>query len=114
MTVSSLIEAVKQGRSPLTDPLRTEKTQSFMAEAQPSDISSCNINNPSRQPTKVPLTPDSPLKSAMEVPGTLGQKINNRLNPNFREEHIIEKHEETVEKEQARDLVYNKIYYKIA
>jgi hypothetical protein len=60
------------------------------------------------------LTPDSPLKSAREVPGTLGQKIDNPLSPIFREEQILEKHEETIEKEQARDLVRDKICLKIA
>ncbi|KAH8650243.1 hypothetical protein BGZ60DRAFT_462623 [Tricladium varicosporioides] len=75
-----------------------------MAEAQPSDIGFGYINDPSRQPVEVALTPASPIKSAMKVPETPGQKIDNPLSSNFREEQILEKHEETTEKEQARDL----------
>jgi len=41
----------------------------------------------------------------MRVPGTPGRKIDNPLSPTFREEQILEKHEELTEKEQAKDLV---------
>jgi hypothetical protein len=112
-TVYSPIEAGEQGRSPFADPPRTEKTRSFMAEAQPSDIGFGYINDPSRQPVEVPLTPASPLKSAMRVPGTPGRKIDNPLSPTFREEQILEKHEEMTEKEQAKDLVRNVISYEV-
>jgi len=113
-TVYSPVEAGEEGRSPFADPPKTEKTQSFMAEAQPSDIGFGYINDPSRAPVEVPLTPASPLKSAMKVPGTPGRKIDNPLSPTFREEQILEKHEEMTEKEQARDLVCYKIHYSIA
>lgn len=53
---------------------------------------------------EVPLTPGSPLKSAMKIPGTPGRRIDNPLSPTFREEQILEKHEELTEKEQAKDL----------
>jgi len=109
-TVYSPIEAGEEGRSPFADPPRSEKTQSFMAEAQPSDIGFGYINDPSRQPVEVPLTPASPLKSAMKVPGTPGRKIDNPLSPTFREEQILEKHEVMTEKEQARDLVRYDVY----
>jgi hypothetical protein len=85
-----------------------------MAEAQPSDIGFGYINDPSRQAVEVPMTPASPLKSAMKVPGTPGRKIDNPLSPTFREEQILEKHEEMTEKEQARDLVRYNIYDQIA
>lgn len=107
-------EAGKQGRPQLTDPPRTEKTQLFMAGAQPFDIGFAYIDNPSRQLTEVPLTPDSPLKSTMEVPGTPGQKVDNPRGPIFRDEQILEKNEEAIEKEQARDLVRDEICLKIA
>jgi hypothetical protein len=68
MIIYSPIEAGKQGRSPLIDPPRTETKQSFIAEAQPPNIGLSYINNPSQQPAEVSLTPDSPLKSAIEVP----------------------------------------------
>jgi hypothetical protein len=110
-TVYSPIEAGEESKSPFADPPKTEKTQSFMAEAQPSDIGFGYINDPSRAPVEVPLTPASPLKSAMKVPGTPGRKIDNPLSPTFREEQILEKHEEMTEKEQAKDLVCYKIHY---
>ena len=53
---------------------------------------------------EVPLTPASPLKSAMKVPGTPGRTLN-PLSPTFREEQILEKTEGMTEKEQAKDLV---------
>jgi hypothetical protein len=59
------------------------------------------------------LTPASPLKSAIKVSETLGQKINNFLSLTFRKEQILEKHEKMTKKEQARDLVCDKTYYKI-
>lgn len=103
-TVYSPIEAGEEGRSPFADPPTSAKSQSFMAQSQPSDIGFGYINDASRQPVEVPQTPASPLKSAMKVPGTPGRKIDNPLSPTFREEQILEKHEEMTEKEQARDL----------
>jgi len=77
-----------------------------MAQAQPSDIGFGYIanNDPSRH-VEVPMTPASPLKSAMKIPGTPGRRIDNPLSPTFREEQILEKHEDLTEKEQAKDLV---------
>lgn len=82
-----------------------------MAQSQPSDIGFGYIsqNDPSRHsqgvPVEIPATPGSPLKSAMRVPGTPGRRIDNPLSPTFREEQVLEKHEELTEKEQAKDLV---------
>jgi hypothetical protein len=107
-TVYSPIEASEDSRSPFADP---PKFQSHMAQAQPSDIGFGYIseNDPARHsqgvPVEVPVTPGSPLKSAMKIPGTPGRKIDNPLSPTFREEQILEKHEEMTEKEQANDLV---------
>ena len=105
-TVYSPIEASEDSRSPFADP-PTTKTQSYMAQSQPSDIGFGYIsqNDPSRQTVEVPLTPGSPLKSAMKVPGTPGRRIDNPLSPTFREEQMLEKQEEVTEKEQAKDLV---------
>ncbi|PSE33093.1 hypothetical protein C7G84_19330, partial [Acinetobacter baumannii] len=50
------------------------------------------------------MTPASPLKSAMRVPGTPARKIENPLSPTFREEEILEKREKDTDKEQANDL----------
>jgi hypothetical protein len=87
--------------SPFADPSRV-KTNSYMAQAQPSDIGFGYIQND--QPIEVPMTPASPLKSAMKAPGT-GRRIENPLSPTFKEEQHLEEREEKTDKEQARDLV---------
>lgn len=82
-----------------------------MAQAQPADVGFGYIadSNPSRHsqgiPVEMPLTPGSPLKSAMKLPGAPRRVIENPLSPTFREEQILEKHESLTEKEQAKDLV---------
>src|ERR1700738_4442585 len=102
-TVYSPIEPSKEGRSPFADPPKT-KTQFAMAQAQPSDIGFGYISdNRHSQVVEMPLSPASPLKSAMKVPGT-ARRIDNPLSPTFREEQILEKHETLTEKEQAKDL----------
>lgn len=53
----------------------------------------------------MPMTPRSPLKSAMRVPGTPARAFNNPLSPTFREEEMLEKREGMTEKQQAADLV---------
>lgn len=104
--VHSPIEPSEEGRSPFADPPRR---QSYMAQSQPADVGFGYISNNDRNsqgvPVEMPMTPASPLKSAMRVPGTPGRKIDNPLSPTFREEQILEKHEELTEKEQAKDLV---------
>jgi hypothetical protein len=77
-----------------------------MAQSQPSDIGFGYIaDNDASRHVEIPITPASPLKSAMRMPGTPARKIDNPLSPTFREEQILEKHEEMTEKEQAKDLV---------
>ncbi|CAL3962132.1 unnamed protein product [Diplocarpon coronariae] len=108
-TVYSPIEPSEESKSPFADP-PSARTQSHMAESPPSEIGFGYIsqNDASRHsqgvPVEVPLTPGSPLKSALKVPGTPGRKIDNPLSPTFREEQILEKQEGLTEKEQAKDL----------
>lgn len=74
--------------------------------AQPADVGFGYINDDtSREPGNVPMTPKTPLKSAMRIPGTPARKIENPLSPTFREEDILDKREKDTEKEQGRDLV---------
>jgi uncharacterized membrane protein len=91
-SVHSPIEA----RSPFADP-----EKSHVAQAQPGDIGFGYINH--RESVNVPMTPKTPLKSALKVPGTPGRQLN-PLSPTFREEEMLEKREESTSKEQARDL----------
>ena len=82
------------------------------AASQPADVGFGYINDGSdqtRQTVTVPMTPKSPLKSAMKVPGTPARKFDNPLSPTFREEDILEKREQDTEKVQAQDLV--SLYY---
>jgi len=106
-TVYSPIEESEKGRSPFADP-PTPKTRFHMPESKPSDIGFGYIseNNASAhsQGVEMPLSPASPLKSAMRVPGTPARRIDNPLSPTFREEQIVEKHEALTEKQQAKDL----------
>ncbi|CAG8957768.1 hypothetical protein HYFRA_00000106 [Hymenoscyphus fraxineus] len=108
-TVYSPIDPPDSNQSPFADPPGT-RTQSHMAQSQPSDIGFGYIsqNDSARHdqgvPVEIPQTPASPLKSAMRIPGTPGRKIDNPLSPTFREEQILEKHEEMTDKEQAKDL----------
>ncbi|KAI9641125.1 hypothetical protein NHQ30_010555 [Ciborinia camelliae] len=114
---TTVYSPVDDKRSPFADPPRTadsqaqtQKTQAYMAQSQPSDIGFGYISENQRQsqgvPVEMPLTPSSPLKSALRVPGTPGRMMN-PLSPTFREEQVLEKHEEMTEKEQAKDLVRN-------
>lgn len=85
-------------------------TRHLMPQLQPSDVGFGYMadNQASKHSSyagvEVPLTPNSPLKSALKPPGTPG-RLANPLSPTFQEEQILEKHEEHTEKENAKDLV---------
>lgn len=84
----------------------SERTQ--FAQAQPGDVGFGYIGgNNNRESVAVPMTPRSPLKSAMKVPGGAPRTFANPLSPTFREEEALEKREKSTEKDQARDLVSN-------
>lgn len=85
-------------RSPFADPVTSHVPQS-----QPGDVGFGYINK--RESIPVPMTPKTPLKSAMRVPGTPGRPFNNPMSPTFREEDMLDKREGSTDKEQARDLV---------
>lgn len=81
-----------------------------MPQPQPSDVGFGYVsdNQASKHTSfagvEVPLTPSSPLKSALKPPGTPARFVN-PLSPTFREEQILEKQEEKTEKQNAADLV---------
>ena len=107
-SVNSPVGPSIAGRSPFADPLPT--TQHLMPQPQPSDVGFGYMaeNQASKHSSyagvEVPLTPNSPLKSALKPPGTPG-RLANPLSPTFQEEQILEKHEDHAEKENAKDLV---------
>lgn len=95
--------------SPVEDMSRKpfDDERSFQAQSQPGDIGFGYINESSsnRESVTMPMTPRSPLKSAMRVPGTPARKFDNPLSPTFREEQVLEKREASTDVEQAKDLV---------
>ncbi|KAK3337273.1 hypothetical protein B0T19DRAFT_437938 [Cercophora scortea] len=83
----------------------SEKSQ--FAHAQPADVGFGYISNgANRESVAMPMTPRSPLKSALKVPGTPGRMFANQnpLSPTFREEQILENREKSTEKSQAKDI----------
>lgn len=107
-SVNSPIGPTTTGRSPFADP--PIQTTYLMPQPQPSDVGFGYVsdNQASRHASfagvEVPLTPSSPLKSALKPPGTPARYAN-PLSPTFREEQILEKEEEKTEKQNAADLV---------
>lgn len=88
-------------RNPFADP-----EKSHYPQAQVADLGFGYIGkDDQRQSIPVPMTPKTPLKSALKVPGTPGRRMENPLSPQFREEDVLEKREGATEKEQARDFV---------
>lgn len=100
------------GRSPFADP----PTAMTDAQGKPSDVgfgymADNDAENHSSYPVAQEATyrsnpdgPASPLKSALKAPGTPARTLN-PLSPTFREEQILEKHEVSTEKQNAKDLV---------
>lgn len=82
----------------------SEKSQ--VAHAQPGDVGFGYIGNGQRESVAMPMTPKSPLKSAMKVPGTATKSgfTVNPLSPTFKEEEFLEKREAKTAKDQRRDL----------
>jgi hypothetical protein len=92
------------GPSPFADP---PAMTSQAPQSQVADVGFGYIGNDGQQgqSVAVPMTPRSPLKSAMRVPGTPARKLENPMSPTFREEEMLEKRELTTDKQQKRDLV---------
>jgi len=108
-SVNSPIGPSAAGRNPFLDP--PVKTQHLMPQPQPSDVGFGYLadgqasKHSSYAGVEVPLTPNSPLKSALKPPGTPG-RLANPLSPTFREEQILEKREDHTEKQNAKDMVW--------
>lgn len=115
--VHSPIEPSERSRNPFSDP--PTYTTHIKPQPQPSDVGFGYMDkHASHQEVEIeetdrrylaPQTPasplKSPLKSAMKSPGAAPRDFGNIMSPTFREEQILEKHEEDTEKEQAKDLV---------
>lgn len=115
--VNSPIEQTQTSQSPFADTIGTA-TNHYHPQPQPSDVGFGYIAGPDAArsssypgvPVEIPLTPRSPLKSALRVPGTPARQIENPLSPTFREEQILEKREAETDKENANDLVSESLF----
>ena len=102
-SVNSPIEP-KKGRNPFDGP--PILTTHYIPQPQVSDVgfgymSSDEIKHTS---VEVPMTPKTPMRSALKVPGTPGRLLDPR-SPTFNEEVALEKQELATEKQNAVDLV---------
>ncbi|KAI0456592.1 hypothetical protein F5B21DRAFT_513202 [Xylaria acuta] len=89
----------------MSNPFGGRDERSDVIQAQPADVGFGYINDDTRTHTvNMPMTPKSPLKSAMKIPGTPGRKIENPLSPTFREEDILEAREKDTEAAQKQDV----------
>jgi hypothetical protein len=95
-------------RSPFADP--PIRTTYLMPQPQPSDVGFGYMSDQqaskhsSYAGVEVPVTPASPLKSALKPPGTPARFMN-PLSPTFKEEEDLEKQELKTDKRNAADLV---------
>ena len=82
-------------------------TTHLSPEPQPSDIGFGYMSQGDmlkHTSIEVPLTPRSPMKSALKPPGTPGRFIDPR-SPTFKEEVKLEEEETKTEKQNAADIV---------
>ncbi|PGH00843.1 hypothetical protein AJ79_08095 [Helicocarpus griseus UAMH5409] len=93
------------GRSPFADPPAMSQTNH---NVQVSDLGFGYMaeNQPGREPEQPQAArlnpPNSPLKSALKSPGAGGRSV--LMSPTFREEQILEHHEKSTEKANAKDV----------
>ena len=101
--------------SPFADPKMTDRDAINTNDApKPSDVGFGYIadSQPVEQHATMrgDLNPGgAPLKSALKTPGTAARLLN-PLSPTFREETMLEKQEDSTDKEQAKDLVSPSIF----
>ncbi|EGS18826.1 uncharacterized protein CTHT_0054360 [Thermochaetoides thermophila DSM 1495] len=89
----------------IVSPIEPPTNNPFSEKAQPGDVGFGYIGNSESRDAAVPMTPKSPLKSALRAPGSNGRAIPNPLSPTFKEEQILSEKEKRVEKDQKRDLM---------
>lgn len=89
----------------MSNPFGGRDENSHAVQAQPADVGFGYINDDTTtQTVNMPMTPKSPLKSAMRIPGTPGRRFENPLSPTFREEDILEAREKDTER-RKKDVV---------
>lgn len=106
--------AVYSPVEPAQNPFRDPPTNHYMAQPQVSDLGFGYLDRKSHESVEVeetdekylaPMTPKTPLKSALKSPGAAPRNLEAMLSPTFRQEADLEKAEKFTDKEQAKDLV---------
>lgn len=105
--------------SPVDGPRFDYPTNHYKPQPQVSDVGLSYVSAVEMEETdKKYLPPPTPrtqgaLKSALKSPGAPPRTPGaaSILSPTFREEQILEKHEESTEKEQAKDLVCTTLHH---
>lgn len=100
--ISPIDPSQDPARSPFADPPSSMEKE---PQHHVSDVGFGYVadNDPARHAAyNPPLTPGSPLKSALKTPGTA--RTLNPFSPTFREEVMLEKEEKKTQRENARDL----------
>lgn len=90
----------EESRSPFADPIAVAENQPHVSDVGFGYVAE---NDASMHASHPPLTPASPLKSALKTPGTA--RTLNPLSPTFREEVNLEIQEKKTGRDNARDLV---------
>ena len=102
-SVNSPIGPPGPGRLPFAG--RPIMTNHYSPQPQPSDVGFGYLSTADKHTSvEVPLTPASPLRSALKAPGTPA-RFADLKSPTFKEEQHLEKHEAKTEKQNAKDLV---------
>jgi hypothetical protein len=105
---TSVYSPIDPPRSPLSFP-----TNHYRPQPQVSDVGDVGfgyVQSVEMEETDrkylPPPTPKTPLRSALKSPGAPPRTTETMiLSPTFREEQVLEKHEEMTEREQQKDLV---------
>ena len=103
-SVNSPIEPSKKARNPFGgSPILTTH---YHPQPQVSDVGFGYMSSDEIKHTSVemPMTPRTPMKSALKVPGTPGRLLDPR-SPTFNEEVALEKQELSTDKQNAKDFV---------
>jgi hypothetical protein len=98
-----------------TNPFKDPPTNHYMPQPQVADLGFGYVGKRASYDSVeieetdekylAPMTPKTPLKSAMKSPGAAPRNLEAMLSPTFREEQVLEKTEKMTDKEQVRDLV---------
>jgi hypothetical protein len=105
---TSVYSPIDPPRSPLSYPTNHYKPQPQVSDV--GDVGFGYVQSVEMEETDrkylPPPTPKTPLRSALKSPGAPPRTTETMiLSPTFREEQVLEKHEEMTEQEQQKDLV---------